>query len=250
MANLQLRWRAKQPELMDDCNDGGAPLRQALQHLGRLNRLFAAAGPILYGVKQVWKEAGRPRELAILDIGCGAGDVNRALLRWAKQEGIKLELTLADITAEACAEAREQFQGDPRVKVEQLDLFQLPAGTADIVVASQVLHHFGEGDVAKAFGAMLQGARLGVVVGDIHRHPIAWAAVWLAARLVSRNRYIRHDGPLSVAKGFRAADWRRMQVSLRRSHPEMHLAYAWRPLFRYACWAKRPQAAEGGNGDA
>ncbi|EFM10838.1 Methyltransferase type 12 [Paenibacillus curdlanolyticus YK9] len=244
MANLQLRGRAKLPELMDDYADGGEPLRQALQHLGRLNRLFAAAGPVLYGVKRLWKEAGRPRRLAIVDIGCGAGDVNRALLRWAKREGVALELTLTDITAEACAEARELFRDEPRVSVEQLDLFQLPAGAADIVVASQVLHHFDEGDVEKAFAAMLHGARLGVAVGDIHRHPIAWAAVWLAARLVSRNRYIRHDGPLSVAKGFRAADWRRLQAAMKRAYPDAQLAYAWRPLFRYACWAaKRPHSA-------
>lgn len=250
MADLQLRGRAKLPELMDVYEDGGEPLSEALQHLGRLNRLFAAAGPVLYGIKRLWREAGRPRKLAILDIGSGAGDVNWALLRWAKREGIALELTLADITAEACAEARELFRDEPCVKVAQLDIFQLPVGAADIVTASQVLHHFDEGDEEKAIAAMLHGARLGVAVGDIHRHPIAWAAVWLAARLVSRNRYIRHDGPLSVAKGFRAADWRRIQASMRSTHPDVQLAYAWRPLFRYACWAKHPQRAKGGDDDA
>ncbi|PWV97411.1 methyltransferase family protein [Paenibacillus cellulosilyticus] len=236
MADLQLRKRALRPELMDDHGTGGDALREAHRHLQRLNGIFGAAGPVLYAVKRLWHEAGRPRQLSVLDIGCGAGDINRSLLRWAEREGIELHLTLSDLTEEACAEARALYQDKPRVTVRQLDLFDLRPGEADIVMASQVLHHFDEKQVAEAVSAMVRGARIGCAIGDIHRHPVAWTAVWLVTRLVSRNRYIRHDGPLSVAKGFRAADWRRLRDKLQDG---VKLEYAWRPLFRYACWARK-----------
>lgn len=236
MADLQLRHRALQPELMDDHEMGGDALREAHRHLQRLNGIFGAAGPVLYAVKQLWQEAGHPRELSVLDIGCGAGDINRSLLRWAEQEGIDLRLILADLTEEACAEARELYKDEPRVTVRQLDLFDLKLGEADIVAASQLLHHFDEVQVFAAVTAMVRGARFGCAIGDIHRHPIAWTAVWLVTRLVSRNRYIRHDGPLSVAKGFRAADWRRLRDLLGN---DVKLSYAWRPLFRYSCWVSK-----------
>ncbi|GFN33961.1 methyltransferase domain-containing protein [Paenibacillus xylaniclasticus] len=244
MSDILLRRRAAEPELMDDyASSGGEALREAHRHLRRLNLLFAASGPIVFGVERLWRKAGCPDRLSVLDIGCGQGDVNGALLRWAERRGVVLQLTLADITEEACAEARALYQEEPRVKVERLDLFELPDHYADITVASQVLHHFEEDQAVQALNAMARSARMGCVVGDIHRHPAAWAAVWLAARMVSRNRYIRHDGPLSVAKGFRASDWRCFRNRLQAVDPAYHLEFVWRPLFRYCCLVYR---ADGG----
>lgn len=224
-----LRSRATAPELMDDLAQGGAELREALRHLRRLNRLFAASGRTLYGVVRLWERAGKPRRLTILDIGAGSGDVNRALLRWADAEGIELAITLADRTKEACAEASAYFAAEPRVGVVCRDLFELGGQAADIVTASQFVHHFDDDELPAVAGAMLHAARLGVVIQDIHRHWLPWAAVWLATRLISSNRYILNDGPLSVAKGFRAADWERLGERLRTSE----IDYSWRPLFRY-----------------
>ncbi len=215
---------------MDDLSRGGDDLREALRHLRRLNRLFGAAGPTVYGVKRLWAVAGKPSRLSVLDIGCGSGDVNRRLLRWADERGIEIAITLADITVEACEEARRLFRGEPRVTVMKLDLLALPEDYADIVTGTQVVHHFAAGDLPVVIGRMVAASRLGAVVNDIHRHWLPWAAVWAATHLVSRNRYIRHDGPLSVAKGFQPADWERLRSEAGLSD----MSYKWRPLFRYA----------------
>lgn len=217
------------PELMDDFTTGGAELTEALRHLRRLNRLLAAAAPTLYGVHLLWERAGRPKRLTVLDIGAGSGDVNRSLLRWAEARGVELTITLADITEEACVEARLVYRDEPRVKVVQRDLFTLDAACADIVTGTQFVHHFSSDELPKVIRQMLAASRLGVVLGDIHRHWLAWAAVWAVTRIISRNRYIRHDGPLSVAKGFTAADWQSLQQTLGKSE----FMYKWRPLFRY-----------------
>jgi hypothetical protein len=69
---------------------------------------------------------------------------------------------------------------------------------------------------------MVGAARHGVVVNDLRRH-------WLATRLFSRNRMIRHDAPLSVRRGFRTADLHRL-----RAEPGLDgLRWMARPLFRY-----------------
>lgn len=222
--------RAAEAEYMDDFTIGGEELGEALRHLRLLNRIFCASGPALYGVKRLWAEAGKPGKLSVLDIGSGSGDVNRALLRWAERNRVELRIELIDATEEACAEARRIFAREPRVTVTLGDLFDLPERRADIATASQFVHHFADERLPEALRMLLRASRLGAVVSDIHRHPVAWSAVWVATRLLSRNRYIRHDGPLSVAKGFRAADWRRLQREL----PDVRLQARWRPLFRYA----------------
>lgn len=226
---LRLGRRAVEPELMDDLSAGGAELREALQHLRRLNLIFAAAAPTRYGVRRLWIEADKPKRLSIMDIGAGSGDVNRQLLKWADTNHIDLKITLVDITEEACEEARLFFRDEPRVQVIRRDLFTLSEACADIITGTQFVHHFGAEELPVVLEGMLRASRLGVVINDIHRHWIPWSAVWLTARIISSNRYILNDGPLSVAKGFRAADWNELRKSLGLSD----LFYTWRPLFRY-----------------
>jgi SAM-dependent methyltransferase len=231
----RFRERAAAPELMDEAFQGGAELREAYRHLRRLNRLFGAARPVLYGVRRLWTEAGRPAALSVLDIGAGSGDVNRLLLRWADRQGLRMTVVLADRSEEACAEARRLFRGEPRVRVVRGDLFRLPPACADIVTATQFAHHFAPDELPRVAQCLLRASRLGVVLCDIHRHWVPWLAVWLATRLLSRNRFIRHDGPLSVAKGFVADDWRRLGEAL----ADGELTCRWRPLFRHVAVIRR-----------
>lgn len=215
---------------MDDFSMGGRELREALQHLRLLNRIFSAAAPTLYGVQRLWTEAGKPRSFSILDIGAGSGDVNHRLLQWASANQVDLRITLADITEEACEEARLFFRNEPRIHVRRCDLFELPEGGVDVITATQFVHHFTSSKLPEVVGSMLRASRLGVVINDIHRHWMPWVAVWMTVRIISNNRYILNDGPLSVAKGFRAEDWHYLREAL--GMPEMF--YSWRPLFRYA----------------
>lgn len=226
----RFKQRALEQELMDDLSTGGPELREALRHLRRLNRIFGAAAPTLYGIKRLWMKADKPKRFTVLDIGSGSGDVNRHLLRWADECGVDLTIKLADITEEACEEARLFFANEPRIQVMQSDLFELPEGSADVVTGTQFVHHFDANRLPEVVESMLKASRLGVVINDIHRHWIPWAAVWVTTRMISSNRYIVNDGPLSVAKGFRSEDWE----DLRNELGATEMFYAWRPLFRYA----------------
>ncbi|MDN4068845.1 methyltransferase domain-containing protein [Paenibacillus vini] len=234
----KLHQRASAAELMDDFTSGGEELREALRELRRLNRLFAASAPTLYGVKQLWRDAGKPKQLSITDVGAGSGDVNRRVLQWASKQGVTVMITLVDMTEEACAEARQLYMDEPRVQVVRGNLFTLPEARTDIVTGTQLLHHFSEEELPRAVASMLRAARLGVVVNDIHRHWIAWTAVWFATRVISSNKYILNDGPLSVAKGFRSQDWKRLKQTMGINQ----MLYSWRPLFRYAVVIGKPDS--------
>ncbi|OZB95225.1 methyltransferase domain-containing protein [Paenibacillus sp. XY044] len=229
----RLNQRAVEEEYMDDFSTGGGELLEALRHLRRLNRIFGASSPSLYGFKRLWREAGRPDRVSVLDIGAGSGDVNRRILRWAARNGVDVRITLVDITEEACEEARNLYNGVPNISVRCCDLFELPESSGDIVMSSQFLHHFDDVRLPGVVGQMLKASRLGVVISDIHRHWVSWSAVWIVAHLVSGNRYIRHDGPLSVAKGFKSSDWIRLRKQLQEQDGEADLSYSWKPLFRY-----------------
>lgn len=224
-----LSGRAEALELMDDRSIAGHELTEALYQLRWINRLLGGAFPTLEGVARLWRQAGRPDQLSILDIGAGSGDVNRLLLRWATRRKIDLQVTLIDIHPETCAVAAAYYRNEPRVQVAQADVMHLPTRGVDIVTASLFVHHFPSRQLPAILRSMTRVARLGVVINDLHRSLVAWASIWFLTRLFSRNRMIRNDGPLSVRRGFRSADFEQL-----RRKPELReLRYAWRPLFRY-----------------
>jgi 2-polyprenyl-3-methyl-5-hydroxy-6-metoxy-1,4-benzoquinol methylase len=221
--------RSEAPELMDDLSIGGAELVETLAQLRRINRLLGAAWPTLEGVTRLWSQAGRPRQLSILDTGAGSGELNCCLLRWADRSGLRMRITLLDIHPDTCQVAANYYQNDPRVQVIQGDICRLGLNQVDIVTASLFLHHFPAGRLPLILSSMLRVARLGVVINDLHRHKLAWVFIKIATHLFSQNRLIRHDAPLSVRRGFRAADLEALKKAL---EPD-RLSYRWRPFFRY-----------------
>lgn len=224
-----LRRRAVAAELMDDRAIGGTELRAALGQLRLINRLLGAARPTIEGLGRLWRAAGRPPALTVLDVGAGSGDLSRPMLRWAARRGVRMHVVLVDIHPETCAAAAAAHRDEPRVMVLCSDLLHLAMRPIDIVTAALFTHHFSAEELPAVYRAMAGAAHLGVVVNDLHRHALAWGAITLATRLCSRNRMIRHDAPLSVRRGFRAADLRQLRADL--GAPA--LRFMWRPLFRY-----------------
>jgi 2-polyprenyl-3-methyl-5-hydroxy-6-metoxy-1,4-benzoquinol methylase len=221
--------RSEKLELMDHATIGEHDLVEMLVQLRRINRVLGAGFPTLEGVRKLWRQADCPDTLTLLDVGAGSGESNRLLLRWARLHRIHLHITLLDLHPDTCAVAEAYYQNEPRVTVQQGDLFTVPPDSVDIVTASLVLHHVPTQQIAGVLHTLARASRLGVVINDLHRHPLAWIGIWLITHLFSRNRLIRHDGPLSVQRGFRPADFERL-----RSLPDLAgLQYHWRPLFRY-----------------
>ena len=238
-----LRMRASQPERMDGSGVPEAELAGAYRRLRTLNRLFAAAAPIRTGVERLWIEAGRPARLSVLDIGAGSGDVNRSLLRWAERNGIGIAIRLVDVREEACREARRLFRGDARIEVARGNLFDLPDQAADIVTATQFVHHFGPDELPRVIRRMLGVSRIGVVLSDLRRHIVPWAAVWLTARLLTGNRCIRTDAPLSVARGFRDEDWDKLAID----GGIREMWYARKAPYRYVVVIRKSGTEKGGD---
>lgn len=224
-----LRQRSEAPELMDDLQISGTDLFIALRELRFINIVLGGPLPTLEGVWRLWQAAGKPTHLRLLDVGAGSGETSRLLLRWADWQGIQMTITLLDIHPLTCAVATAEFADEPRVQVQQGNMEHLPPASTDIVTASLVLHHFPTVALPRIVGTLQAAARLGVVINDLHRHPLAWLGIDLFTRLFSRNRMIRHDARLSVARGFRVADFEAL-----RSTPALRgLRCRWRPMFRY-----------------
>jgi len=93
------------------------------------------------------------------------------------------------------------------------------------------LHHFTQEESARILAGLGGLVREGIVVNDLHRHPVAYHAIRLLTRLFSQSRLVRNDAPLSVRRAFRAADLDDLRA--RCGFPRFR--YRWRWAFRYLC---------------
>jgi hypothetical protein len=53
-------------------------------------------------------------------------------------------------------------------------------------------------------------ATQGWFINDLHRHPLPFFFILYAMRVLKAGAMVAHDGPISVARSFTAADWRRL----------------------------------------
>jgi ubiquinone/menaquinone biosynthesis C-methylase UbiE len=85
-------------------------------------------------------------------------------------------------------------------------------GSFDVAHGSLTLHHLEPSDATAFLGELARVARSGVVLNDLSRGRAFLAGAWLLTRLITRSRYTRHDGPLSVRRAYTLTEARRLVV--------------------------------------
>lgn len=193
--------RSERLELMDDLSIEGAELEETLEQVERINA--AARGPqiSLAGVESLVPDG--IERLSVLDVGTGSGDIPRRIADWSERKPFDVWVKGIDLSHTTVGYARRRTTRRERLAFELKNLFEMPDDEPyDIVHASLVLHHFPGGEAVRALDKMRRLSRYGVVVNDLQRHPVPWASLRIALSVVSRNRLVQNDGPLSVLRGF------------------------------------------------
>lgn len=173
--------------------------RATLADIATANLLFGGQSVVAWGVDQLLDGHPAPRELTVLDVGAGLGDVLNHLQHRMERVGMRVKPLALDWhrTAATLSAAR----GLPSIAADALAL-PIADKSVDIVVASQLLHHFSRDAGCDVIRELDRVARLGVVVADIRRTFVAAWGIWIAAVLLGFHRVSRRDGVVSVRRGF------------------------------------------------
>lgn len=222
-----LRYRSYALELLDAPEVSREELWCNLQELAFINRWLGGHRVILKGLERLHLDPQRIWRIA--DIGCGGGDTLQALAYWAKRRDLKLELTGVDLKPECLEFARQICSG--------LDIhwicsdYRLLSENYDIIMSSLFCHHLDAESLHEFFCWARNHAQIALLINDLHRHPLAWGAIWLLTKLFSRSRLVRHDAPLSVWRGFvRQELTELLQATGWQAEPEWCWPFRWRIL--------------------
>jgi len=98
--------RSAGPEFLDDAKLSHDELTAILRDLARFNGAMFGHWPALSWLKRVMCDAPGGQVVTLLDVGCGYGDMLRAIRRFAASRGLSIRLIGMDLSPEVIAVAR------------------------------------------------------------------------------------------------------------------------------------------------
>ena len=223
-------WAHGRRELFDDPDADAATVVASLRDIARANRFFGGSAAALSRLEEFFGAVPAGTALTLLDVGTGDGGIPRAAQRRAASLGLRL--TLIGVERHGAA-ARLAAQGGALAPlVADASLLPLRAGSVDLVLCSQLLHHFRGRVLVAAIAELARVARLGVVVADLRPSAVAALGFWLAAFPLHFHPVTRHDGFVSVLRGFTPAALEDAcrEAGVRaavRTHPGFRVTAAW-----------------------
>jgi 2-polyprenyl-3-methyl-5-hydroxy-6-metoxy-1,4-benzoquinol methylase len=194
-------------EQMDDPSLDPAVYAAVIGDLARLNRLLMTYRPTIAFIRRT---LGERRRFRLLDVGYGQGDMLRAIARWAAKMRVEAELVGVDLNSRSLAAASAATPAGLPIEYRTGDYADTAGEGWDYVISASVTHHMSDAELHAFLRFMEAEARIGWYVNDIHRHPLAYWSFPALARLMRWHRMVREDGCLSIQRGFRRADWRRL----------------------------------------
>lgn len=206
-------------------------VERSMSDVARANTLFGGASAVLAELEP--ELYNLPSHATLLDIGTGLGDIpSRAKVR-AEAHGIALRTFGVDVAPELAAASAERI--DAAVCADALSL-PFADASVDVVTCSQVLHHFPPGNGVALLREMNRVARARVVVSDLRRSWAAAAGLWIASFPLLFHPISRHDGVVSVLRGFTVDELRRLVAEAVGESPRVTRRLAFRVT---TSWAPR-----------
>ena len=189
--------RRRGVEILDSPDIDPGVVTRSLADVARSNALFGGLSSALEEIKGTLKDL--PRCATLLDVGTGLGDIPCRARTLAKKHGVELTTIGLDSALELTRASRKSVS--LAVCGDALRL-PFPDQSVDVVMCSQVLHHFTDADAVTLLREMNRVARVRVVVSDLRRSWIAAAGLWLVSFPLRFHAVSRHDGVVSVLRGF------------------------------------------------
>lgn len=198
-------------------------VERSMSDVARANTLFGGASAMLAELEPVLYNL--PANATLLDIGTGLGDIPARAKARAKVHGIELRAFGVDVTPALAAASADRI--DAAVCADALRL-PFADASVDVVTCSQVLHHFRGAGGPALLREMNRVARARVVVSDLRRSWMAAAGLWVASFPLLFHPISRHDGVVSVLRGFTPDELRRIVSDAVGQTPRVSRRFAFR----------------------
>ncbi|MEO7802660.1 MAG: methyltransferase domain-containing protein [Ginsengibacter sp.] len=201
---MNLQHRATQKELLDQPLIPFDDIRQNMKELEFINQYLGGHAITLAGLKKL---STNNKDLYVCEIGSGGGDNLHALNSYCKKNNINATFTGIDINPECVIYANSRKTSSINFIINDYSAVKFADRKPDIIFSSLFCHHFLNNELTSMLRWMNDNSTIGYFINDLHRHSIAYHFIKFATAIFSKSYLVKHDAPLSVAKGFKKTEW-------------------------------------------
>ncbi len=220
--------RSAEIEIMDDLDCKGEVVDQTLRELDFINHWLGGNVVTLNGLKKLLAKTDQKKEISIVDLGCGSGEMLRLI---AKQNDRNVKLLGIDANPNITSFAQNHSSLYNNIRFEALDIFsgEFQQRKFDVVLATLFFHHFDDEQLITFFKQLKNQVSIGIVINDIHRHPIAYHSIQLLTKFFSKSSMVKFDAPLSVLRAFKKEEL----INILKKAGIENYSLKWRWAFRW-----------------
>jgi SAM-dependent methyltransferase len=201
--------RSTESEWLDGVGAGTDELEFFLRDLARFNAAMLGHRAVIKWLARATMDAPKDRPLTLIDVGCGYGDLLRAIRLWARKRGLPMRLIGLDLAGDIIRIAQAATDDADEIDYWVGDLFTFrPAAPVDFVVSSLLAHHLSDATIVQFLRWMEVTARRGWLIYDLQRHPAPHYFIALIGKLTHLHPLMIRDGRISVARSLTGAEWR------------------------------------------
>lgn len=221
--------RSNEPERIDTGDYTPEEYRRFLSEIAFINRHFgerrAVKKTLLAEI-----EAANLGEFSVLDVGSGSGELLTIIADFAKGANRKARLAGIDLNLQSVETTNARSHEFAEIAAVQGDALTLPFAddSFDYAISSLFFHHLTDERIVTALCEMARVARRGIFVIDLHRHPMAYLLYKIFCIAYRISPLVRHDGSLSILKGFKSAELKEIGETAQLSRPTVKRYFPFR----------------------
>lgn len=207
-APVDLSCRSTESERLDSPDIAPSELESVLQDLGRFNGMMFGRTPILSWVRRAIASQPAGKAMHVVDVGCGYGDLLRAVRRWSRKRGVDVVLHGIDLNPETVRIARAATRPEDGINYHIADVFAYrPESPVDLIVSSLFAHHLSDDALIRFLRWMEANARRGWLICDLQRHVVPYALIGPLGKLSRVHPIVVSDGRISIARSLTRPEW-------------------------------------------
>ena len=227
-----LEQRSEEVEIMDDLETSGPVIDQTLKELNTINQRLGGNSISISALKKIAKTK---KSFLLADLGCGGGDIVKTMAKWCRRKGKKARFIGIDANPHIIEYAQRNTKNFSEITYQSVNIFseEFKAQAFDVIHCCLFLHHFSKDQLVQLLAHFRHKSSLGVIINDLHRHPLAYWGIRLLTRLFSKSEMVRNDAAISVARGFKRRELEEILelAGISNYHLSWKWAFRWKLTF-------------------